>query len=279
MPCLHSGLFFFAHFPQTILFSQRFDKPGIHEIKLTNQPDARFGKSQITLDRFELEVPDLNKPPPTTISPLATPTPKSSSSPVGAVAAKGSSINVAMIAGIISAVVVLLLLLLGIFLCRRKRRRQRAALLLEGPPPMEYSYAPRIDPLPVPTFLQSNPSIRSTSLSGYSGGRSWHSSNPSISGSSTTGTTNPFSYPASTRSGSRAPRRELDAGQLVEEEEPDEPTLPPEYGQVFGRRPASSATGLLSSTESSSAGIPSAATSEVSDLRDRDRKTRSRIPF
>ncbi|KAK0481437.1 hypothetical protein IW261DRAFT_1562739 [Armillaria novae-zelandiae] len=45
--------------PPAILFSKTFDQPGIHEIILTNQEDLRFnGDSQITLDRFVLQVVD-----------------------------------------------------------------------------------------------------------------------------------------------------------------------------------------------------------------------------
>jgi len=43
---------------QVLLFSQRFPTAGIHEVILRNQVDPRFGKSQITLDRFLLEIPD-----------------------------------------------------------------------------------------------------------------------------------------------------------------------------------------------------------------------------
>jgi hypothetical protein len=45
--------------PQVVLYSQKFSVAGVHEVILMNQPDLAFGgKSQITLDRFELTVPD-----------------------------------------------------------------------------------------------------------------------------------------------------------------------------------------------------------------------------
>ncbi|KAK0207227.1 hypothetical protein IW262DRAFT_1536737 [Armillaria fumosa] len=43
--------------PPVILYSKTFDQLGKHEIILTNQPDSR-GNSQLTLDRFELQVED-----------------------------------------------------------------------------------------------------------------------------------------------------------------------------------------------------------------------------
>ncbi|KAJ4472434.1 hypothetical protein C8J55DRAFT_563189 [Lentinula edodes] len=44
--------------PPIVLWSKTFDTPGIHEILLTNQNDSRFGRSQITIDRFELQIPN-----------------------------------------------------------------------------------------------------------------------------------------------------------------------------------------------------------------------------
>ncbi|KAK0466254.1 uncharacterized protein EV420DRAFT_818246 [Desarmillaria tabescens] len=44
--------------PPVILYSKNFDKLGIHNVTLANHNDIRYGKSQITLDRFELQVED-----------------------------------------------------------------------------------------------------------------------------------------------------------------------------------------------------------------------------
>ncbi|KAJ7219367.1 hypothetical protein GGX14DRAFT_560455 [Mycena pura] len=45
--------------PPVVLFSRKFDVPATHEVILMNSPDSAFGgKSQITLDRFVLTVPD-----------------------------------------------------------------------------------------------------------------------------------------------------------------------------------------------------------------------------
>ncbi|KAJ3910383.1 hypothetical protein F5879DRAFT_983817 [Lentinula edodes] len=44
--------------PPIVLWSKTFDTPGIHEILLTDQNDSRFGRSQITIDRFELQIPN-----------------------------------------------------------------------------------------------------------------------------------------------------------------------------------------------------------------------------
>ncbi|KAF7305146.1 hypothetical protein MKEN_01229800 [Mycena kentingensis (nom. inval.)] len=50
--------------PPVILFSRKFDTPGIHTVHLRNAADPRFGgRSQITIDRFVLSVPDTDQAP------------------------------------------------------------------------------------------------------------------------------------------------------------------------------------------------------------------------
>ncbi|KAF8900782.1 hypothetical protein CPB85DRAFT_153352 [Mucidula mucida] len=44
--------------PPVALFTHVFDDFGIHEIILKNQNDTRFGDSQLTIDRFVLQVED-----------------------------------------------------------------------------------------------------------------------------------------------------------------------------------------------------------------------------
>ncbi|KAJ7446826.1 hypothetical protein B0H11DRAFT_2248592 [Mycena galericulata] len=45
--------------PPVVLFSKSFDVAGVHEVILMNEPDLAFGgNSEITLNRFELTVPD-----------------------------------------------------------------------------------------------------------------------------------------------------------------------------------------------------------------------------
>ncbi|KAK1221305.1 hypothetical protein PQX77_015888 [Marasmius sp. AFHP31] len=51
--------------PPVVLFSRTFSTPGVHVVVLTNRNDTRVfpsGRSQITVDRFVLEVPDDSQP-------------------------------------------------------------------------------------------------------------------------------------------------------------------------------------------------------------------------
>ncbi|PPQ71573.1 hypothetical protein CVT24_006428 [Panaeolus cyanescens] len=62
--------------PPVLLFSQTFNPPAVHEIIIRNEDDARgrpSGNSQITVDRFVLQVqnPDAPSPSPAPLSPSA----------------------------------------------------------------------------------------------------------------------------------------------------------------------------------------------------------------
>ncbi|KAF9559488.1 hypothetical protein CPC08DRAFT_708788 [Agrocybe pediades] len=62
--------------PPVVLFSTAFPTPGVHEIILVNDEDSRFpgGNSQITVDRFDLEIVDPNAVPTPSPSPVDHPT-------------------------------------------------------------------------------------------------------------------------------------------------------------------------------------------------------------
>ncbi|KAF5345167.1 hypothetical protein D9758_009663 [Tetrapyrgos nigripes] len=84
----------------TLLFSKNFGDFGVHEILLTNTNDTRrnpAGTSQITIDRFEIQIQDdtissssspTSSSSSTSTTPSASPSPSSSSqsTPVGAIA-------------------------------------------------------------------------------------------------------------------------------------------------------------------------------------------------
>ncbi|KAJ3753932.1 hypothetical protein EV360DRAFT_13905, partial [Lentinula raphanica] len=115
--------------PPVILWSKNFDKPGIHEIRLTNQNDSRFGHSQITIDRFELQVP--NSAPfsdssssstvSSTTSSLSITTSAFISPPVQSTSAAATPVGA--IIGAVAGVSTLIGLIIGVWVfCRRRHR-------------------------------------------------------------------------------------------------------------------------------------------------------------
>jgi hypothetical protein len=112
--------------PPVVLYSQKFSVAGVHEVILMNQPDLAFGgKSQITLDRFELTVPDPGAATASSTllsSPSSTPTTN-----VGALAKSSSSTTSRYLApilgGILGGLATLLLVIVIWLLVRRRSRR------------------------------------------------------------------------------------------------------------------------------------------------------------
>jgi len=234
--------------PPVVLFSKTFDQPGIHEVILTNMNDSRFGTSQITIDRFVLEVPNDNP----VILPSSTPSPptssSSSSSPSSSpssVKTSSSSSDIAAIAGGVAGGVVCLAILLGILFCIRRRRRHREVLLESGSPsrPRPFYTSPAYDPsvmqemdgggvTPFPTVPNYIPSTRrkGSKRTKTASHRPTASSSTNLTGVSSS-TVLSDSVPST-----RVRRREQDAGRYIEtEEEEEEDTLPPDYGEVFRR--------------------------------------------
>ncbi|KAJ7940545.1 hypothetical protein B0H13DRAFT_2648148 [Mycena leptocephala] len=109
--------------PPVVLFSRKFPEPGVHEVILMNQPDINFGgNSQITLDKFQLLVPEavqtvLSNSPAPTISTSATNLDQTGSS------SSHNSILVPVLAGVLGGLAILLILLGIWLLLRRKSRR------------------------------------------------------------------------------------------------------------------------------------------------------------
>jgi len=244
--------------PPIVLYSQRFDgPPGVHEVILQNRNDTRFGKSQITLDQFFIEVPGEST---TTSSsstssslfpthtagtiPQSPPPPSKSSTPVGAI-----------IGGAVAGVVIIGVILIFIFLKRRRRGTTEASELPQHRPPGSSSYT-------VPNMSQNRPSSipvkphhrPAATESSESSGVPYSSTvstsiapGPVISPASTAPSINHINHsrdPSSSNlkldstsgvtSPTRRGRREVDAGPVnVNVDDEEEETLPPDYRDVF----------------------------------------------
>jgi len=184
--------------PPVVLFSKSFEVAGVHEVILMNEPDLAFGgNSQITLDRFELTVPDPAAAPTTTST---TPTLFSTSAPLSSGPAtlenSSSSSSSQLLPPILGGVLgglAILLIILGIWLLLRRRSRRPVYNEEQAPDHQEQ--------------------------------RLWRNA------SRFTTSTVPATMISTTFSTS-ASRREMDAGRIEEYPSPED-TLPPEYGQVF----------------------------------------------
>ncbi|KDR69182.1 hypothetical protein GALMADRAFT_145587 [Galerina marginata CBS 339.88] len=229
--------------PPVVLFSMTFKTPGIHEIIIRNQNDTRFGKSQITIDRIDLEVVNENATPST--APPSSTTPTNTGQPRSSSTSSSSTPIGAIVGGVLGASAVFL----GIFIFALwlRLRRKRAALADDNlpppsiPPPMPPQ--PLIPSTPATSSLLSMHQANSATAATFTPNRP-HSARyghatgkrqpplfTSVSSfSDATSTSPPTSEP------SRPPRRELDGGPLPIDEDD---VLPPEYGQVFAGRRAS----------------------------------------
>ncbi|KAG7099914.1 hypothetical protein E1B28_001712 [Marasmius oreades] len=239
--------------PPIVLYSRVFDSPGQHVVILTNQNDTRgtpLGNSQLTIDRFDLEIliddspavistvtQDPSNPGPgTSTAPTATSS-SSSSAPIGAIA--GGAVG-----GFGAAVI---LIAIGLFCLRRRHRRRRMGGSIPPPAPPQPTH---VEPFPVQAYSSKGPriSIRPTPATVTLGTDTDLSS--SLSPSTVTGSYDPPSsgtYSSNTSSSDqsssrrarrerrRERRREVDAGPILEEDDgaENEDSLPPLYEQVF----------------------------------------------
>ncbi|KAJ7111526.1 hypothetical protein C8R43DRAFT_961986 [Mycena crocata] len=191
--------------PPVVLYSQKFSTPGVHEVILMNQPDLAFGgNSQITLDRFELTVPDPAAIQSASVAPTSTSLNIASSIPSAGASLGQSSTAPStaseylapILGGVLGGVATLLILVLIWLLVRRRSRRR-------------------------PLYNEEQTSGGDNQQQSL-----WRQS-------TATWVTVPATVNSTTLS-SNTSRREQDAGLIVSSEDTLD-TLPPEYGQVFNR--------------------------------------------
>ncbi|KAL0061519.1 hypothetical protein AAF712_011662 [Marasmius tenuissimus] len=233
--------------PPVALFSKRFDTPAQHVVILRNQKDRRSkpkGNSQITIDRFVLEVMD-DSPVPVPVTPPPSPSPTSDSGgagpPIGAII--GGAIG-----GILLAVIVIVT---GLYCWHRKWQRD-----IEDPdPPTRHHHS---GPYPSSFYGHSrygtNTSFTLSTLS-----PSIFSSRPSTNFSSGTRSSSRTRSSRRTRStqlssdrrARRGRRHGVDAGPaIVEGENEDDESLLQQDGSASrgnGNRCTSSTPGALQS--------------------------------
>ncbi|KAJ7109467.1 hypothetical protein C8R44DRAFT_802600 [Mycena epipterygia] len=115
--------------PPVVLYSQKFSVAGIHEVILMNNLDPAFGgNSEITLDRFELTVPDPAAVPSASASPTSSlnlfSTPTASSALAESPSSSSSSRYLAPVLGGVLGGLAILLIIVGIWLLVRRRSRR-----------------------------------------------------------------------------------------------------------------------------------------------------------
>ncbi|KAK1226067.1 hypothetical protein PQX77_010982 [Marasmius sp. AFHP31] len=219
--------------PPVALFSQHFDIPAHHVVILRNQNDSRFvpgGKSQITIDRFVLEVVDNS---PVLVIPSSSPSPPPPPSlthdsggagpPVGAIV--GGALGGTMLLGI--------LIIVGLY-CRRRHKRHQLTLAHDDVNTRDASETSFFTIVP---YSLTHPSFSKEERpkAGESRRTPHRPPSPTPSSGSTTIVTY---FRFRNREGQRQVdtergperRREADAGPIPAEEES---TLPPLYEQVF----------------------------------------------
>ncbi|KAK1226066.1 hypothetical protein PQX77_010981 [Marasmius sp. AFHP31] len=231
--------------PPVLLFSERFDTPAQHVVILKNKRDQRGvpkGNSQITIDRFVLEVVD-NSSIPITSPPSPSPSPTRDSG--GAGLSVGAIVGGAL-GGILFVVIVIVT---GLYYWHRKQRGP-----VDDPdPPTRHHY-------PYPSIIyghsrgDTNTSFTLSTLS-----PSTFSSSPSTNFSLGTGSSSRTRSSRRTRStqssserrSRRGRRYEVDAGPvIVEGEDEDDEALLPQHASASrgnGTRRTSSTPGALES--------------------------------
>ncbi|KAJ3774022.1 hypothetical protein FB446DRAFT_844314 [Lentinula raphanica] len=215
---------------QIILWSKNFDKPGIHEILLTNQEDFRFGGfSEITIDRFELQVP---KSAPSLALTAASSSNIFSTSTASSPATASVQLTLAStpiigaIVGTVAGVCSLIGLVTGVWVIfRRQQRRipaadnaltQRAQMSAD---PFDVS---------VSTTTSNDASLRMPGR--ISGQLASESSQVRDEASSSSPPSSVVGHPVDRLH--IDPQRETDAGQILDDFNNGE-TLPPDYDQIF----------------------------------------------
>ncbi|KAL0061501.1 hypothetical protein AAF712_011644 [Marasmius tenuissimus] len=220
--------------PPVALFSKRFDEPTQHVITLRNQIDQRGvpkGNSQITIDRFVLEVVDdslsITSLVPVTIQPSLAPFSTSDSNeiepPIGAI-----------VGGAIGGSLLTLIIILTVLYCWCRRKHQPVSSVHDnvGTDAIEAIFFTIVQ-----LYALMHPSISKGEQP--KAGESRHTPQQTPRRTSSSGSTSIMAYHRSRRreqrreigAGRRPEQREVDAGPIPLEDEGF--TLPPLYGQVF----------------------------------------------
>ncbi|KAJ8084826.1 hypothetical protein PM082_003603 [Marasmius tenuissimus] len=195
--------------PPVVLFSKAFDTPAKHVIILRNQNDTRIvpgGNSQITIDRFELDV--IDDSPASDIPQSPSPSPATDSGntkpPIGAI-----------VGGTVGGLILAVILIAIVFICRRRRRNHSRRLVsVHGDHEASLST--------IVPYLQTRPSLSKEKQSRTSFSLTSDSANSSRSSLSTT----TDSYP-------RLDSEEIESEAGTTPIEDEGSTLPPLYAEIF----------------------------------------------
>ncbi|KAK0209011.1 hypothetical protein DFS33DRAFT_494960 [Desarmillaria ectypa] len=238
--------------PPVILYTKSFDTPGIHKVTLTNQNDTRFGgNSQLTLDRFVLQVEDNSA----STSESLTSTSEASSSisatslivPAASQSTTTSSFASeppigAIVGGVLGGIAAISLCLIIWSFIRRSHRTQHRTQpehndVNTSPHTSPHQYSPFILPRPN-THTPTTYTVTDTA-SDYTSRKTNEAS--VAAGPSVSNAPSGRGHPSSSRAASSEclPRRETDAGRIdVDDDGDDFGTLPPGYEDIFsGGRP------------------------------------------
>ncbi|KAK0498990.1 hypothetical protein EDD18DRAFT_1460990 [Armillaria luteobubalina] len=208
--------------PPVVLYSKTFDTPGVHKVTLSNQQDTRFpgGNSQLTVDRFVLQVPN--------DAPGASQSSTTSKAPIGAT-----------VGGILAGIAAISLCFI-IWLSMRRRHHTRHGNQPEHNDTntsfyaIPYEYSPFI--IPGPRTKTSTAYVARADVTSDSTSRK-RNRTPVVAGASVSNSESlGHTHPSSSRmaSSERLPRRETDAGRIdFDDDDDDLRTLPPEYEDIF----------------------------------------------
>ncbi|KAJ8084832.1 hypothetical protein PM082_003609 [Marasmius tenuissimus] len=224
--------------PPVALFSKRFDVPAQHNVTLSNRNDTRIvpgGSSQITIDRFVLEVLVVDNSP-IQVTP-SSPSPSSTSD-----SAEKPGPPFAAIIGAVLGGIGLGLFMIGLYSWRHRKRRQ-PAFAHDDVNVVDASEASFPTIVPYPVMIPSIPKGGRPKA-----GKSRRTPQRPPSPTTSSGSTTIVAYFRFQRQQRRERRNEMDTAQIPERRreadagpipfEDGASTLPPLYEQVFQAGPS-----------------------------------------
>ncbi|KAI3622016.1 hypothetical protein WG66_016027 [Moniliophthora roreri] len=203
-----------------LLYSRTFDQPGQHFVVLKNQNDTRKGQSQITIDRFELEVVDDS-----VVTIITQNKPSSSAGPSDAVDKRPDNVRVIIGISVVGCALLVVVITIGLYYLRSRSRSTKA--ISEDSTLMRESDSATLTP-----FSLNSPSQKTRTKPTHA------LSSPQSAGADGIGPSSLVAVAPRTRR-RRHERRAVDARRVEEQEAEDDErtngsTLPPEYDKVFG---------------------------------------------